>query len=153
MTTIKSGKKFLLVSLLLCFSASFLSGCSNRQVQKAEDLKIINKAQNSRIILLDVYHNRCESCKQIEPVMKQLEETYGQNPDIAFLKYDLSNPFTIFRSRKTAKKLGLENIYKLQRYSGVVLVINTKSKQIVETLIAEYDIEKYKSALEKFITQ
>ena len=152
MTITKSGKKFLLAlcSLLL---ASFISGCSNPEVQKAEDIKLTNKAQNSKIIVLDVYHNRCESCKQIEPVMKQLEENYSQNPDIAFLKYDLSNPFTIFRSRKIAKQLGLEDIYKLQRYSGVVLVIDTKSKQVLETLIAEYNIEKYNEVIEKTINQ
>ena len=153
MTITKSVKKFFLASLLLCFSVSFLSGCSNLKVQKAEDLEIINKAQNSKLIVLDIYHNRCESCKYIEPVIEKLKSDYSNNPSIAFLKYDLSNPITIFRSRKIAKKLGLENIYKSQRFSGVVIFITTQTKEVSDTLIAEYNIEKYKPVIEKIIKQ
>ena len=105
--------------------------------------KIINKAKSSKLVILDVYHDRCESCKDIEPIMEKLKEENAENQNISFLKYDLSNPVTVFNSRKIAKELNLEDIYKAQRYSGVVLFIDREKKKVLHTLIGEYDIEKY----------
>ena len=140
-------QSFLLVLLFLCLT----SGCTNSNFQTADEKeniqKIISKAQNSKFIVLDVYHNRCETCKFIEPVIEKLQKDYADNPDIVFLKYDLSNPFAIFKSRNIAKQLGLEDIYKSQRYSGVVLIIDAKTKLVVDTLIAEYNKEKYLEAI------
>ena len=136
----------LLITVLLC-------GCSNLTVQKAaereETQKIINQVKNSRLIILNVYHNRCESCQLIEPVIEKLQADYSQDTKIAFLKYDLSNLFTILKSRKLAKELGLENIYKSQKYSGIVLFIDTQSKQVLDTLIGEYNVSRYNEIIKK----
>lgn len=143
-------KKLSVISLLL---AIVICGCSNLTVQKTaereETQKIINRVTNSKLIILDVYHNRCESCKSIEPIIEKLQADYSQNGNIAFLKYDLSNLFTIFKSRKLAKALGLENIYKSQKYSGIVLFIDTQSKQVSEILIGEYNIDRYNEVIKK----
>jgi thiol-disulfide isomerase/thioredoxin len=131
-----------------------LSGCSSLNIQsaaeKANVQDTVNKANNSKLIILDVYHNRCETCKFIEPVFEKLQQDYLQNPDVVFLKYDLSNPFTAIKSKRIAKALGLEQIYKAQRYSGIVLFIDSKTKQVVDSLIGESNIEIYKSAISKF---
>lgn len=130
----------------------FLQSCSITSLERIspeEKQKIINKAQNSKLIVLDIYHNNCSSCKLVEPVIRELERDYSQNKDVAFLKYDLSNPFTILDAKKIAKELGLENIYKSQRYSGVVLTIGTKKKQILDTLVNEYNISKYNDVIVK----
>ncbi|MBI2996379.1 MAG: hypothetical protein HYY52_06710 [Candidatus Melainabacteria bacterium] len=134
------------ISLLLIL---FLSGCSIQQLTQEEIQKIVTKVQNSKIIVLNVYHDRCESCKNIEPIIKELESDFSNNPSIAFLRYDLSNPFSIYNSRKIAKLVGLEDIYKAQRFSGIVLIVDTKSKQVLETLIAEYNKQKYVDLLYK----
>lgn len=143
--------KAILIYLSL-ITAILLYGCSITSLERIspeEKQKIINKAQNSKLIILDIYHNNCSSCKLIEPVIKELERDYLQNKDIAFLKYDLSNPFTILDSKKISTELGLENIYKSQRYSGVVLTIDTKKKQVLDTLINEYNISKYNDVIAK----
>ena len=135
----------LLIMVVLC-------GCSLSTFQKMspEEFKnTVDKIENSKLLILDIYHNRCESCKYIEPVIKKLEEDYSQNPKLVFLKYDLSNPFTIFDSRKLAKRVGLENIYKSQRFSGIVLIINPSSKQVLDSLVGEYNIDKYVQIIEK----
>lgn len=125
----------------------FLTGCSlvfkETESEINERQKIVERAKISRLIILDVYHNRCQSCKEIEPIIEKLKLDYSQNNDIVFLKYDLSNPITIYKSKLVSEKLGLENIYNQQRYSGIVLFIDTKSKKVVDNLIAEYNIEKY----------
>ena len=79
--------------------------------------------------------------------MEKLKNDYAQNKDIAFLKYDLSSFVSRLNGRKVAVALGLENIYKAQRYTGVVLIIDTKTKNILDTLIAEEKIEKYKKVI------
>ncbi len=136
----------LLIIVLLC-------GCSSLNINSAAEKEniqnIVNKANNSKLILLDVYHDRCETCKFIEPAFEKLQSDYSQNPDIVFLKYDLSNPFTVLRSRKIAKALGLEQIYKLQRYSGIVVFIDSKTKQVVDSLIGESNIEIYNKIIEE----
>ena len=144
-------KKSILIYLSL-ITAILLHGCSITSFERTsseEKQKIINKAQNSKLIILDIYHNDCSSCKLIEPVIKKLERDYSQNNDVAFLKYDLSNPFTILDSKKIAKELGLEKIYKSQRYSGVVLTIDTNKREALDTLINEYNISKYNDVIAK----
>ena len=141
--------RYLILPLLIVM---LLTGCSLTGVEKVSPeqiQKITQDVNNSKLIILDVYHNRCESCKLIEPIIEKLKSSYAQDPNIVFLKYDLSNPFTIYNSRKIAKEIGLERIYKSQRYSGVVLLIDSNSRQVTDTLIGEYNIEKYTGAIEK----
>ena len=142
------NKKLALLFIVLSF---LLCGCSLLLDQKLtpQDMQSINQVQHSKFLVLDVYHNRCDSCKSIEPVVEKLKADYSGNSSISFLKYDLSNPFTIFKSRKIAKELGLENIYKAQRYSGVVLFIDLQTKQVLDTLIGEYNIERYNEVIGK----
>ena len=145
-------RKVLLTLCIIIFCLPILTSCSslntNSKAEIEEFQNTINKAQNSKIIVLDVYHNRCESCKEIEPTIEKLKEEYSTNNSVVFLKYDLSNPFTLFKSRRIAKPLGIEEIYKSQRFSGVVLIIDPKSKQVLETIIAEPNIDKYRQIIE-----
>ena len=50
---------------------------------------------------------------------------------------------------KIAKALDLESIYKAQRYSGIVLIIDTKSKKVLDSIIAEPEVEIYASIINK----
>ena len=143
--------KIKLIAIVL-LPVIFLSGCSFLGIKRLSNEEIqqtINKSQNSKLIIVDIYHTSCETCKNIEPVVENLRKYYAENKDIVFVKYDLSNPFTLVDSMKIAKALGLEAIYKAQRYSGVVLVIDAKSKKVLDTLIAETDINKYASVIKK----
>lgn len=141
------------IKIIIClfFVIFLLNACSLNipQISKEELQKTVEEVQSSKLIILDVYHNRCESCKFIDPVIEKLKTENAQNKDIVFLKYNLSNPFTASNSRKIAKALGLESIYKEQRYSGVVLIIDSQTKQVLDTLIAEYNIEKYNEVIAK----
>ena len=120
------------------------------QKTSPEEIKrITGQVENSKLVVLDIYHDKCESCKNIEPVIKQLESDYEGNKDVVFLKYDLSNPITIFSSRKIAKAVGLEDIYKSQRFSGVVLIIDSTKKVVLDTLVGELNIKKYYGTIEK----
>lgn len=145
-------KKIITLFLPLFFLILF-SGCavieSPEEKQKTQDL--INRAQNSKITLIDVHHDHCEPCKVIKPLFEKLEEKYSSNPDIAFLSYDLSNPFKSAKSMNIAKKLGLEKLYKSQRYTGVVLVIDSKTNELLETIVAEPDEQIYIEAIESRI--
>ena len=145
--------KTLLITYTLSLTAVLLCGCSSLNTLSSSEKEniqtLVTKANNSKLIILDVYHNRCETCKFIEPVFEKLQSDYSQDPNIVFLKYDLSNPFTIFKSREIAKVLGLEQIYKSQRYSGIVLFIDSKTKQVIDSLIGEDRIEKYNKIIQE----
>ena len=141
--------QYFLLSLVFIVLFSGCSSLSNQSVSKEDIQKIVEKTNNSKLIILDVYHDRCETCKVIEPVFGKLQSDYAKNPDIVFLKYDLSNPFTFFRSRKIAKAVGVEEIYKAQRYSGIVLFIDSKTKQVFDTLIGEDNVETYNKIIEE----
>ena len=145
--------KKIITLFLPLFILILLSGCaiveSPEEKQKTQDL--INRVQNSKITLIDVHHDHCEPCKAIEPIIDKLEKEYSSNPSIAFLKYDLSNPFKSDKSMKIAKELGIENLYKSQRYTGVVLVLDSKTKEVLETIVAEPNEEVYIQAIESRI--
>ena len=143
--------KFRLITIAL-LSLIFLNGCSLAGIKRLPEEKIqriITKGQNSKLIVVDIYHTQCETCQIIEPTVNELENFYKENNNIVFVKYDLSNPFTLLDSMKIAKALGLESVYKVQRYSGVVLIIDAKSKKVLDTIIAETDINKYSSIINK----
>ena len=140
-----------LIFICSVYLALILNGCSiNIPTVSQEELqKLVIKVQSSKLIILDIYHNRCESCKKIEPIIEKLKTIYSSDENIVFLKYDLSNPFTIYSSRRLAKQLGLEGIYKPQRFSGVVLIIDTQKKLVLDTLTAEYNLNKYNEVIEE----
>ncbi len=138
------------ITLTLFLLAVTLTSCSMVQRTSPEEIKrIAEQVENSKLVILDIYHDRCESCKSIEPVINQLEKDYEGSKDVVFLKYDLSNPITVLNSRKIAKATGLEDIYRSQRFSGVVLIIDSKKKVALETLVGEYNINKYYGAIQK----
>ena len=141
--TIHKVKIFILLFIYFIFSF----GCLSPTITDEEVQNIVKTATGSKLIVLDVYHDRCKSCKLIEPVMEKLKSDYAENKSVAFLKYDLSSFVSRLNGRKVADASGLENIYKAQRYTGVVLIIDTKTKNILDTLIAEEKIEKYKKVI------
>lgn len=127
-----------------------ISGCSvvESPEQKLKTQELIQRAKNSKITIIDIHHDGCEPCKFIKPIFQKLESKYESNKDLVFLTYDLSNPFKASKSIKIAQELGLEKIYKAQRYTGVVLILDTKTKEVLDTLIAEDNEEKYIDAIE-----
>ncbi len=142
-------KKVILIIIACTF---FLSGCSHLgKLSDKEIGEIINKGLKAKIYVVDIYHDKCETCKQIEPTVRKLKEYYEGNNAVVFLWYNLSNPFTLYDSMKIAKALGLEDIYKAQRYSGVVLIIDAKTKKVLDTIIAEPDIKQYATIIKKWL--
>src|SRR3989338_271073 len=141
--------KTITLILIIILSALHLSGCSliGKRLPEEEIQEIITQSKKSKIIAVDIYHTRCGTCQLVEPVFKSLEKYYKGNNDIAFIKYDLSTPFTLLDSMKIAKALDLESIYKAQRYSGIVLIIDTKSKKVLDSIIAEPEVEIYASII------
>ena len=139
--------------LFLILLAGFLVGCSIHRISPEEIQNTINKVQKSKLIILDVYSDSCPSCRRIKPVMKELEINYEENPDITFLKFDYSNPFTMYDSEKLANKLGLENIFRSQRYVGVVHLVDVRTKKILDSLIGEYNFSRYTEIIEKRLTE
>ncbi len=138
----------ILISLLI--TVITLTGCSivETSEEKQKTAELISKAKSAKYLVVDIHHDHCEPCKIIKPIIEKLETKYADNPEIVFLKYDLSNPFKSMRSMKTAKELGLENIYKAQRYTGVVLFIDGSSKEVTETLVADPEEENYVNLIE-----
>ena len=144
------NKLFIYVLTSILFVS--LSGCTSpaqRALEEKEIQAIVSQAQNAKVLLVDVYQDRCPTCQLVEPAFQKLKEKYSRDKDIAFLKYDFSSPFTILKSWKIAKPLGLEKIFKAQRYTGIVLFVDMNTKQIFATLVGEYNIEKYVEIIEK----
>lgn len=138
------------LTLLFFLLLVTLNSCSMiKRTSPAEIKKIAEQVENSKLVVLDIHHDRCESCKSIDPVINQLEKDYEGSKDVVFLRYDLSNPITVLNSRKIAKATGLEDIYRAQRFSGVVLIIDSKKKVVLETLVGESNIKKYYGSIQK----
>lgn len=139
--------------ILLLFSLIiFLTGCTftAKPTITQDEINLISKrVGESKLIILDIYFSGCRSCKHIEPIIKKLEEKYASNKEIIILKYDFSSPTTTANSLAIAKSIGLEELYKAQKYSGVVLFISSKTKQTVDELVGETSEDVYERAITK----
>ncbi|MFP4557574.1 MAG: hypothetical protein ACLFNU_11960 [Bacteroidales bacterium] len=67
-----------------------------------------------------------------------------------FYQFDLTNKETKEKSSELAKKLGLEKIYNDNQETGFILVIDTKTNKVLETLTLRDDLASMQEKISKY---
>ena len=98
-----------------------------------------------RIIVVEIYAKWCPLCRNIEPTLDLLLK---EEPDINFVKLDVSTQENAETSEKTAKKLKILDFYNSYKSkTSTVAVFVPSTKEIISSFHNDNDVEKYKTAI------
>jgi len=116
----------LLVVAVLCFS--FTSIGNNKT---SSDENIVNQAGSAKVTFVELGSVNCIPCKQMQPIMKSIEEKYGDQVKVVF--YDVWKE----DQKKYAKQYGIKLIP-----TQVFLDANGKEFHRHEGFYPEAEIDK-----------
>ena len=72
---------FLLASLIL------VTGCQKKQTESIATAAVLAQKEKAKVTFVELGSVNCIPCKQMQPVMKVIEEKYGEQIEIVF--YDV----------------------------------------------------------------
>ena len=72
---------FLLASLIL------VTGCQKKQTESIATAAVLAQKEKAKVTFVELGSVNCIPCKQMQPVMKAIEEKYGEQIEIVF--YDV----------------------------------------------------------------
>jgi len=104
--------------------------------------------QQAKLVVVKMHHDACGTCKSIQPQLQAAKKSFDGKP-VAFMTYDFTSDETKAASLKQAEQLGIADALKDQRGMGRVLIIDTESGEIVQTISGRQDTEKYVQAIQK----
>ncbi len=88
-----------LMLLLLVFSTSYVAQNTDGESDTSK-----NQSKKAKVTFIELGSVNCIPCKQMQPVMKAIEEKYGEQIDVVF--YDVWKP----EQKKYAQKYGIKLI-------------------------------------------
>lgn len=127
----KITKTLMMVALMLS-----IAGIAAAQDDMMKDDKMMTDKDKPTVAIIRA--DWCPACKQLEPTMMKLMESYKDR--INFVILDITNDDTTAKSAITAKKNGLGKFFdENKKASSTVAVFDLKGKQLFKT---KYDSKK-----------
>lgn len=125
------------LALLLVLMAGF--GFSNLNAQSSEAPKLY------AVMFTADY---CSACKAIAPKVMTLQENLDAK-DVEFVKFDFSNDESKAKTKKVAKKLGLNDVLASNNGTGFVVLVDANSKDEKAVLTTKQSAEEMLTVVEK----
>ncbi|NHB70364.1 thioredoxin family protein [Perlabentimonas gracilis] len=105
---------------------------------------------DAKLIAVKFHADWCGACKAIAPDFKALPDKL-EGKSVSFYQFDLTNKETKEKSSELAKKIGLEKIYNDNQKTGFILVIDTKTNKVLETLTRKDDLASMQEKISKYL--
>jgi hypothetical protein len=135
------------LALMGLFLSAFCLTAQAENQGSSPPAQSVSKGLNQPLVVL-LKSDTCAVCKQIAPLLSRLNKTYQHRSQ--WVTLDVSNRKTLAQAEKQVKALGIEAFFeKYGNHTGIVAVIDPKSKQILTLLVAEEKPEKYQMALDQ----
>lgn len=125
------------LALLLLLMAGF--GFSNLNAQSSEAPKLY------AVMFTADY---CSACKAIAPKVMTLQENLDAK-DVEFVKFDFSNDESKAKTKKVAKKLGLNDVLATNNGTGFVVLVDANSKDEKAVLTTKQSADEMLTVVEK----
>lgn len=108
------------------------------------------KAAEKPVLVVLVFDQTCKAwCEKVRPLMKELGQEFGEG--VRFAELDATEA-VLAETKKTAKDLGVLNIFKdVMDYVPVVLIFNRK-QQLVKELTGPKSKDIYRNNIQKALT-
>lgn len=125
----KTFAKNLMILLTLVWSSGLASG-----------------AQNSPgFTLVKVHADWCGACKATTPIFKSLEKQMGEQ--LGFILFDHTNRASKRQSEALAQEKGLSGVYKNNRKTGEMLLVDNQSSEVVARFGMKDSLEEIQKSL------
>lgn len=125
------------LALFLLLMAGF--GFSNLNAQSSEAPKLY------AVMFTADY---CSACKAIAPKVMTLQENLDAK-DVEFVKFDFSNDESKAKTKKVAKKLGLNDVLATNNGTGFVVLVDANSKDEKAVLTTKQSADEMLTVVEK----
>ena len=89
-----------------------------------------------------MYADWCGKCKAMDPKLTNVKPEF-EGEDILFMRFDMTNDFTIEQSAKLAQRLNLASLFEEHKGStGYMVLINAETGVVLRTLTSDQSEEE-----------
>ncbi len=82
------------------------------------------------------------------PIFHELKKTYEKKP-VRFVLLDLTNKETAEKARALGLELGIENIFALNSYTAVIMLLDANNLNVVNQLDLRYTIDEMRQRIDQ----
>ncbi len=94
------------------------------------------KPRSPQVIAAVFHADWCGKCKQMGPNAKKTMASYARDKNVKFVKFDLTNDSTKAQSAKLAARNGITPVWNSYQKTGMVLLVDAKTRKVVGTIVA-----------------
>ncbi len=94
------------------------------------------KPRSPQVIAAVFHADWCGKCKQMGPSAMKTMASYARDKDVKFVKFDLTNESTKAQSAKLAARNGITPVWNSYQKTGMVLLVDAKTRKVVGTIVA-----------------
>lgn len=150
---IKRSVLFLLVLLLVNSlnpaAAGFFKKGKTKKKQPAT--QTVQKAENKKVLLIQIYASWCPGCKNIQPTLDQLTK---ENTDFELVQLDVSTPSKAKASAKKAEELKIIDFYNVNKSKTATIgVFVPTTLEVVSVFQNNSVVEDYIQAINEAKTK
>lgn len=106
------------------------------------------KTQSPKVIVAVFRADWCPVCKRMAPSVKKTMMSYKGDKDVKFVVLDLTNAKTKAASAKLAAQNGITPIWKANRKTGMVLLIDAKTRKVIGSIVDGDTVSVMKNKIE-----
>ena len=104
------------------------------------------------LYVVKVHADWCGSCKALAPVLGEVRETLAAEP-VLFIELDVTDEDRTAQARLLAAALGIEDHLKANNKTGLVLLIDSSDKALLETLTRKNSADEMVGKIEGRIAE
>ena len=109
-----------------------------------------NADETPKVMVVKVHADWCGSCRVIAPTYEALKSSLASEP-VEFIVFDRTNRQTKKATKALAKEWDLYKVYKKNRKTGKVLVVNPISKKVEQVFTKNTPLGEMQSIIQRYL--
>lgn len=111
----------------------------------------LSKATSPKLLVVKFHADWCKTCRAMGPVFEDLQNKIDGG-NVLFVKLDFTNNKTKNQAVLLGAQLGIADVLSQNdRRTGFVLVIDAKSKKVLQKLGVDDDVDEMESKIRSFL--
>lgn len=149
-------RRFVLLLLVLLLADSLNSATAGffkkgKTKKKQPAAQTVQKAENKKVLLIQIYASWCPGCKNIQPTLDQLTK---ENTDFELVQLDVSTPSKAKASAKKAEELKIIDFYNVNKSKTATIgVFVPTTLEVVSVFQNNSVVEDYIQAINEAKTK